>query len=449
MALTTRAVRSAAVALFIVIAACQPAPSAQPPSAGATAGTTPTPSTAASATPAATVDRVAGWRSDLAMIVPGMDALHPDLTHGTSLEALNAAVDELSASVEEETDDELMVGVARVAAMVSADGRDAHTGLYVWGSGTYPVDSLPLRLWLFEDEVVIVDALPPDEGLVDATITSVEGRPIAEVLAALDPLIPRDNAETVRLLTPRFLLIPQVLRGLGIAGDGPIALGLTFPDGVEDVRIVEPVPMAEYNAWAGPYGLHLPVDPEVLSLSRIDDALWWEVMADTTTLYVQYNRVDVLPSATLDELEAALGDPNVERVILDLRHNYGGEVRALNAIEPVFEAAAEAHPGAFLVIIGRNTFSAGSMLVAQLAATNEVTLVGEPMGGAPTFWGNNRELALPFSGLSISVATTFEVGVDPDDPRDTIVPERLEILTHDDWRVGRDRALESIIIVAP
>jgi hypothetical protein len=378
-----------------------------------------------------------------------MDALHPDLEHGVSLEALNAAVDELSAGVEEASDDELMVGVARIAAMVSAEGRDAHTGLYVWGAGTYPVDSLPLRLWLFDDEVVIVDALPPYEDLIDTRIDTVEGRPVGEVLTALDPLIPRDNAQTVRLLAPRYLLIPQVLRGLGIVDDGPIALGLTLPSGVEDVRMVEPVPMADYNAWAGPYGLHLPGDPATPWLARIDDALWWDATPGTRTLFVQYNRVDDQESTTLESLGEAMADPEIERVILDLRHNYGGELHALNAITPSFIAAAEAHPDAFFVLTGRNTFSAGSMLVARLDADTDARIVGEAMGGAPTFWGNNRELALPFSGLTLLVATTFEVGVDPEDPRLTIEPDQPITVTREQWRAGIDPVVESIVVVAP
>jgi hypothetical protein len=445
-----RRLEASGAAFLLARAACQPAPSGPPPTAGSSDTVTTAPSSTVAPSPAATVDRAAGWRSDLARIVPGMDALHPDLEHGVSIEAMTTAVDELAASVEDASDDALMVGVARVAAMVSAtDGRDGHTGLFAWGTGSYPVESLPLRLWLFEDEVAIVGALPPYEDLVDASIVSIEGRPIAEVLAALDPIIPRDNAQTVRLLSPRFLLMPQILRGLGIAGVGPIAVGVSLADGTEDVRIVQPVPIAEYNAWAGPYGLHLPVDADVLSLARIGDALWWQVMPDTRTLYVQYNRVDDQPPSTLGELEAALGDADIERVILDVRHNYGGELRALDAIEPFFAAAAAAHPGEFFVITGRNTFSAGSMLVAHLDAGGDVTIVGEATGGAPTFWGNSRELVLPWSGLSISVSTTFEVGVDPDDPRDTIEPAQIAILDHEDWGDGIDRALESIIIVAP
>ena len=161
-----------------------------------------------------------------------MDRLHPDLDPRDSLDALNAAVDELAAEVPNATDDELMVGVLRIVAMVSADGCDGHTGAFVWGTGTYPVDSLPLRLWLFEDEVVdrrrAAAVRGPDRRSRSTRSRAARSR---EVLAALDPLVPRDNAQTVRLLTPRYLLIPQVLRGLGIAGDGPVALGLTLVDG--------------------------------------------------------------------------------------------------------------------------------------------------------------------------------------------------------------------------
>lgn len=375
-----------------------------------------------------------------------MDRLHPDLTHGTTLDALTAAVDELAAEVPNAGDDELMVGVARIVAMVSADGCDGHTGAFIWGTGRYPVDSLPFRLWLFEDEVVIVDALPPYEDLIDTRIDTVEGRPIGEVLAALDPLIPRDNAQTVRLLTPRFLLIPQVLRGLGIAGDGPVALGLTLPTGVEDVRLVEPVPMAEYNAWAGPYGLHLPEDPDVLYLSDIEDDLWWQVLPDTRTLYVQYNRVERQTGALLDELGSALGDPAIERVVLDIRHNYGGELSALDAVEELFAGVAGDLPGQLFVITGRNTFSAGSLLVARLDAHTDATFVGEPMGGCPTLWGDSTDLELPFSGIDVSVATELSVGVDQDDPRDNIEPDQIATLTREDWRDGIDPALEQIVV---
>ena len=87
--------------------------------------------------------------------------------------------------------------------------------------------------------------------------------------------MPRDNDWTYRLLVPRYVLIPQVLRGLGIADDGPLTLGLTTPQGNSRTVDIEPIPMSDYNDWAGPYGLHLPANADVAYLSRIGDALWW------------------------------------------------------------------------------------------------------------------------------------------------------------------------------
>lgn len=440
------------VALLAALAACDPPAGTVRDTPGASAASPSAsgpPDTDAPITPAPTQDRVTGWRSDLERIVPGMERIHPNLTHGTSLEALHEAVATVSAEVETATDDELMVGVLRIAALVSANGCDGHTGAFIWGSGSYLVDSLPFRLWLFDAELVIVDALPPHEELVGSRIDSIEGRPIADVMAALDPVIPRDNEQTVRLLLPRYLLIPQVLRGLGLADAGPVELGITSASGATSAVEVEPRPMADYNDWAGPYGLHLPADPSVLSLSRIDDDLWWEVLPDARTLYVQYNRVEHKLPGVLAELATALRDPDVSRVILDIRHNAGGEVPALDPMFELFDDPAVDVPGGLFVITGRNTSSAGSLLLARLEAGTSATIVGEPMSGCPTFYGDTTEVPLPYSGLSITVTGMLEVGVDPEDPRSNIELDQIADLTRRDWADGRDPALELIVLDAP
>lgn len=449
----------AAFVLAAVVGACGSVQSSGLASAPPSAPETVAPSPAGSPGPATTtqpsLDRDAGWRADLAQLVPGMAAIHPNLTHGVSRAALDSAVTALSATVDTATDDELMVGVLRIVAMVSAAGCDAHTGAYIWGTGSYPVDSLPLRLWLFPneagggDEVVIVDALPPYQGLVGSRIEALEGHPIADVLSAIDPIVPRDNAQTVRLLTPRFLLIPQVLRGLGLADAGAVSLNVTAADGTASKVDVTPVAMTAYNAWAGGYGLHLPADPDVRYLSRIDDALWWERLSDLETLFVQYNRVDHLPPALLGDLGTALHEPDVARVVLDLRHNYGGELTALDPIQALLEDPALDQHDRLFALTGRNTFSAGSLLVARLDRDTQAVIMGEPMGGCPTIWSDPSDLVLPSSGIVVSVADDVAVGVDAADPRLTIEPDVNVELTREEWADGRDPALNLISASAP
>ncbi len=398
--------------------------------------------------------RDASWRADLELIVPGMAAIHPHLFDEVSRAALEGAVADLSARVPTSSDDELMVGVLGVVALVSAAGCEGHTGAFVWGAGSYPVDSLPLRLWLFDDELVVVDAMAPYHSLVGSRIDAVDGNPVADVLSAISPLVPHDNTQTVRLVSPRLVLIPQILRGLGLAGEGSISLTVSparTPSGraAGSTLVIDPIPMADYNAWAGAYGLHLPSDPSVLYLSRIDDSLWWEMLAGTGTLFVQYNRVEPLPPTRWAALGAALSDPRVARVVLDVRHNYGGEVSALPPVVSTFAKSAASRPGGFFVLTGRNTFSAGSLLVARLQDRTEAVVVGEPMGGCPTTWGNPSELTLPSSGLVISVASELAVGVGRRDPRLTIAPDVAVSLTVRDWLDGVDPALQAIGAVAP
>ena len=437
-------------ALALLAAACSPSPSTQPtaPSASAPPATAlASPSPSAAPTPQGSLDRVSGWRADIAAIIPGLERIHPNPFHGTPKADIEAAAAALSAEAATLTDDQLMVGVARIAALVSAQGCDGHTGVYMWGTGTYPVESLPLRLWLFGDDLVIVDALAPHEELIGATIEAIEGTPIADVRALLDPLIPRDNDQTVRLLTPRYLLIPQVLRGIGLANDSSVRFRFTADGTSREVDLAS-IPMEDYNNWAGPYGLHLPGDPDVRYLSQIDNDLWWEVLPDDATLYVQYNRVEILGSDPVD-LRDALTAPEISRVVLDMRHNFGGEVGPLDTMLELFSDPAVDQPGELFVITGRNTFSAASMLVARLEAQTDATFIGEPMGGCPTFYGDVAELPLIHSGLSVMISETFEVGADPNDTRQNIELDANAELTQEEWLAGEDPALDVIVVAAP
>src|SRR5690349_1293077 len=68
--------------------------------------------------PSASPNRVLGWRSDLQQLLPAMEALHPNLYHGTSKPVLQEAIRELESRVPSLDDDQVMVGVLRIVAMV-------------------------------------------------------------------------------------------------------------------------------------------------------------------------------------------------------------------------------------------------------------------------------------------------------------------------------------------
>src|SRR3954466_2667719 len=169
---------------------------------------------------------VAAWQADLDALLPALQTVHPDLVHGAP-PALAAAIAALRADAPGLNDDQLMVGVMRIMTRI-APGGDGHTGLYVWSPGNRPVHSLPLRWWSFRDGLVVEAVLDGDRAMIGARVVSIAGTPIADVERRVDALVPRETASTQPLLRPRFLLIPEVLHGLGLVADpkAPVRLEL-------------------------------------------------------------------------------------------------------------------------------------------------------------------------------------------------------------------------------
>ena len=97
------------------------------------------------------------------------------------------------------TDDQALVELVRLASMPGWGGRDGHTGIFPFmpGSGTH---EYPILLWQFSDGLVITAARAPYDDLVGSRIEAIDGRPIADVLALVEPLAPRDNPSTLLAL---------------------------------------------------------------------------------------------------------------------------------------------------------------------------------------------------------------------------------------------------------
>jgi hypothetical protein len=376
------------------------------------------------------------WRADLEALVAEVADLHPDLAGGSPAR-LSDAAERLASRAGNLDDDRLMVGVMRLARRIPANGRDGHTGLFVWGDDNRPVHSLPLRVWFFDDGLYVEDQLGGSD-LVGTRIVSIGGHRLADVLARLDPLVPRDNQATLLALRPRFLLVPEVLHGLGLVqGLGEVVLGVVGRDGRERTVHVSPVPMDRYNAWAGPYGLALVPRPGLLR--RADQVLWHRRMG--RVLYVSYDSVQRLDDEELDAVGRLARSPSVDRIVVDVRQNLGGEVGEETPLVDILTDPRVARPGRLYVLTGRNTFSAAALFTATVQRRAPITVVGEPMGGAPSSYGNSEPVRMEHSGLVVSVATTRE-GPNSPDPRKTIAPDIVVGFSSSDYFAGRDPVLE-------
>jgi hypothetical protein len=431
-----------AVAVVVVASSC---------GRGTAAGPTGSPSaTPTSAVPSASTSpptRTEAWGEDIAHLLERMEALHPDLYHGVSKSALDAAASSLIGRVPSLRDDQLVVGVMELVAMVSAKGRDGHMG--VWPpDNPDAVHRYPIRLWEFPDGLYVTAARAPNEDLTGSRLTAIDGMPIDEVLRAIDPVVPRDNESNLRDARTVFLTSAEVLTGLGVADRADhVEVEVTDPTtAATRTATVQAVDGATFADWVGGWELLLPARDHLLMLQDVETDVWTRYLPESSALYVQYNHVEPTSSDAVESIQRELDRHDIDRIVLDLRNNGGGEAEGYRQLVELLADPALDRPGHLFVLIGRLTFSAAASFVAELERDVQNALfVGEATGGAPNYWADVTKVRLPNSGLTALVSTTYEEYGQPGDPRLEIEPDIAVAMTASDYVAGRDPALEAAL----
>jgi len=357
-----------------------------------------------------------------------------------------AEVDSLARRAPSLSRDQLLVELLRVLA--SLGPRNGHTGLF-------PLDPAherelhlyPLRLYDFADGLFVVD--DDGAGVVGSKVVAVAGMPTASVLARVRPLVPRDNASSLRGLAPHYLLVSEVLDGLGIAkGLGPLEFTVEDRTGARrDVSLV-PVPGHEYvadfnDALHGHYPSILPAAPRPLYLSGSARPIWSKTLAGGRAVYVGFNAVESPPDAFMRRLTRAVAAQRVRRVVVDVRLNGGGDNRTYWPLTNLLSSRAVNGPGRLYLLVGRATFSAAANFAAEVERSTRAVVVGEPTGGGVETYGDTVAFALPSVGLTVHVATRYhERKRNARDRRLAVEPDVPVALASAAYFAGRDPVLE-------
>jgi hypothetical protein len=428
----------------VIAVGCGSALPSGPPAASAPIRSGPTATIVASSSNPSGSARDQGWRADVDELLAARERLHPDPWHGMDRATWVAAAEAVKDRIPSLTDDQVLVDLVRLAAMPGWTGRDGHTGIFPFipGSGTH---EFPIRLWQFSDGLVITAARAPYGNLVGSRIEAIGGRPIADVLGLVQPLSPRDNPSNLLAYGPLYLRVSELLVGLGVVTTATAAT-FTVVDRSGARRDVEMEPIAAEDdvAWHGGAPLQLPAgDP--LWLRDTSEALWWRYLDASRTLFVQYNEVRSGIEGVADEILARAREGDVDRVVVDLRRNGGGDNTTYRPLLTVLQDPVIDRPGRLTVLIGRLTFSAAANFATELERTTGTRFVGEAMGGSPNLYGDARRVDLPYGGQAVYVATRYHVKSSPNDPRVTIEPDTPIAYSSADWLTGKDPVLEAAI----
>ena len=386
----------------------------------------------------------AQWQADVRFLGDELPRRHKNAYHRMKREEFDAAVSRLYKAVPTMSDDEIVVGMMKLVAMVQ-DGHSNLNPFHYARSGIYPI-----RLYRFSDGIYVQKAAPAYAELVGAKVMRIGNVSIDEAMAAVAPVVAADNEMGILEMGPMMLSVPEIVSGLKIGRDKQKLDITVSKNGIERVVSVRPEgsienivrPPADWIDAAGKADIPLYTKHQ-------SDPFWFEYLKDKQVVYVKQDAVQNKPDQTLADFYKRVFefiDANpVDKLILDLRNNGGGN-NGLNRpiIIDLIRSKVDKR-GHLFVITGRQTFSAAQNFVNQLEKWTEAIFVGEPTADHVNMYGDNRPFTLPNSGLVVRASTLWWQDLDPRDERKWTAPEIAVDLSFDDYRSGRDPVVQAVL----
>ena len=406
------------------------------------------------------MSREQGWRYDIKFLADWIErrSYHPFRTETAdryvsspkyTRQELAAAVAKLMADVPTLNDRQVEIEIFRLLAALG----DGHTEMAGSRRRIEFAMTMPLAFYAFDDGLYVIAAAPKYRELVGARVLALDGTPAEAALRKIDELISHDNEMWLRTMEPHFLRHVPFLQDLGIiANDAKVQLSVQTAAGGRQTVTVDADPSAPdiWNQLPKPAGWIGIADASRADYQRDNGSpFWWRWQADEKILYVQYNKIADGEKQSLadfaQELGRAIDRYPVDKLVVDMRNNNGGNTFLNEPLLRVIAGSAKVNAaGHLFVIIGRRTFSAAMNAVSYFGRYTQAVFVGEPTGGRPNAPGDENFFTLPWSGIVVNLSDRFWQGAWPDDFSPWRAPDIAAPVTFADYAAGRDAAMEAI-----
>jgi hypothetical protein len=381
-------------------------------------------------------DRDANWREDLKVFESAFSGHQKDFNK--LYPGLHGEVETLRGEIGKLTDAEIALRVMKMVASANV----GHNTVYLPGRtlGFYPI---PFMLAWYSDGLAVGAAPSAYASAQGAHVLRIGSMTPEQALAAVAPYISHENAAALRDQSNRFLQMVSVLRQIGAADSSSnVTFTLVKPGGepfTVTVGAAEPG-MKRITMFDA---LHITLP---LYQKQPDRFYWYEYLADSQALYIQYNRCKNDPKLSFAdftrELFAFADSHPVNRVVVDLRLNPGGNSRVIGPLKHALEARAALRSKVF-VLIGPRTFSSAQMAAVEFRHDLHAMLVGEATGEMLNGYGEVKELTLPHSGLKMQYSTKyFRLGKND---ASALEPDVRATTSLEDALAGRDPVLEAAL----
>lgn len=392
------------------------------------------------------LSREASWVSDIDYLKERIQELHYNPYHSMSKTDLDHKILSLKSEINSLTDKEIVVELMKIIGSLG----NGHNLIIATSPNKGALKKLPVQFYQFSDGLFIVGADTGFEKWIGYEVEFIENTTAEEALQKTNVVNARDNDMQTLWLAPYYLALPDVLKGVGIA-ESSNEVSLTLKDSSEKSQKVIMHPVS-WNFYDFPKIPKLKDKEQPLFLSKTEDPYWYTLITESKSVYVQFNVVTQKETQSLEafniELRRQISKSKVQYLILDLRHNHGGNGSILPSMLKTVINFELMHPeGNVFVLMGRETFSAAQNLLTDITKYTNAILVGEPSGSRPNHIGEAGWFKLPHSGLMGLISTQFHQTSKAEDHRKWIAPRIPVSMSSTDYFNGNDKALDVILEV--
>ena len=391
--------------------------------------------------------RVAGWRSDIAYYLEQMRRQHYVYRSRPLPPAMLGAAQQLSANVPLYSDERMLAEFEHLASFAG----DGHTYMLPFGARV-GAHMLPLRLYQFSDGLYVVDSFDDSaKKWIGSRVLKIGSRTAEDVIEAMRPTLSADNRFGYLWVGPALLSFAGYLEkfaGVTPGSSVPLTLRTRTGETVDiNMALVSAPPLRGIPKLPPSKVAGAPAAP--LYLRSVAQNFWFSPLDSDSTLYVQFNQVADAPDESLaafaTRLGAVLGARPPKTVIIDARHNNGGNLALLTPlVTALHNYELTRRDARIYVLMGRNTFSAAQFFLGRMDRETNARFAGEPSSSRPNFVGEESPVQLPWSGAIGSISDQYHESI-PGDTREWIAPVIRYDPSARDYFANRDPLLDMVL----
>jgi len=392
------------------------------------------------------------WQEDLRYLQKTVNTQYPFLFKKINATTFNETVDSFHKAIPAMEEHEIVVGFSKIIGLF----QYGHTRMS-YSDSPVQFHSIPVEFYRFKKEIYIKAAHKKYQSLIGVKVIAIEGVAIDKVMKSVYPTVPVENALFFDAYGLDHMTIPEVLHAQGITVELKKSVRLLLE---KDGKQTEYTIKATTELWPPMhYGEVKPDSDWVngrnksqtpLYLKNFDKIYYYEYLPGSKTVYVRHSRIQNDKTENVSDFYNRvfkfIDSNEVEKLVIDVRLNGGGN-NFLNKpiIKGIISNSKINRPGKFFVITGRRTFSACQNLINELDNYTDVLFVGEPSSENINFYGDNKRVVLPKSGLPVYLSFAWWQDKSQWENADYIKPHYPIEMTYDNYISNEDVVLDAAL----